>query len=222
MGKRGGFPKLRRTASDYVGLRGILQAFGLLYEFGTLPEIADPDDYGDDVIEESMNLYCIASPKANPWTSVLLAKHSEKWSPRLGFQADSVSADLKNIRVSIRAEDAPLRPDHWKENTHGDRYYRDFGLIVRGPNPYDKDHMMVILAGRSSLGTEAACVAFLDPAKISEIRGLLETKHIAVDIEDHRQAFWALVSMSRQQGDDKEEAMLESLKVERVSAFAPR
>lgn len=41
--RHGGYHKLRRTASDYVGVRGILQAFGLLYDFDTLPDNIDPE-----------------------------------------------------------------------------------------------------------------------------------------------------------------------------------
>lgn len=222
MGRSGGYTKLRRTASDYVGLRGLLQAFGLLYGFGTLPDIVDPEDCADNVIREAMNLYSIASPKANRWTRKVLDQYQERWVPPLEFRAYSKSKNLKNVKVSLFSHDELVRPDGWQLDVNGDRYARDFGLIVRGPNPYphNESYMVTILAGRSSLGTEAACRAFTDPDKIEEIRQLLSGS--GIDLEDHKQAFWAIVSMDRAIGDKWEEAIIDSLKVEKANAFKPK
>ena len=101
IGRSGGYKKFRNTASDYVGLRGILQAFGLLYGFKTLPEIVDPEDCTDSVIEEQMTLYNIASPKANRWTGLLLKKFCERLVPSIDFRADPASENLKNVKNFI-------------------------------------------------------------------------------------------------------------------------
>lgn len=108
--RRGGYAKLRRTASDYVGVRGILQAFGLLYGFQTLPDNIDPEHYDEPVIQEPMNLYCIASPKANRWTREILKKYQQHWAPRLEFRADPNSSDLRNVRVSIFCDGGEVSP----------------------------------------------------------------------------------------------------------------
>lgn len=100
-----------------------------------------------------------------------------------------------------------------------DRYQRDFGIIIRGQNPYNEKEMLVIMAGRSSLGTEAACRAFTDPKIIDEIRKRLSG--LNVSLEDHKQAFWSLVSMNRMIGDEKEESILSSLQVAQVDIFHP-
>ena len=133
MGRSGGYKKMRRTYSDYVGIRGILQGFGSLYGFETLPDLIDPEDYDDCALAESMNVYCIASPKANRWTARILDQYHQHYVPRLEFRADSASPNLKNVNVSIYSDDALLTPPGWKLNAEHDRYGRDFGLIVRGP-----------------------------------------------------------------------------------------
>jgi hypothetical protein len=217
MGRSGGYKRMQRTYSDYVGVRGILQAFGLLYGFETLPDLIDPEDYDDTAMTEPTNLYCIASPKANRWTASLLEQYQQRWVPRIEFRADAASKSLKNVRVLIYSDDALLHPPGWKINAEGDRYCRDFGLVVRGPNPSHEKHMVAIIAGRSSLGTEAASRAFTDPNAVAEIRRRLDG--LKIDLEDHKQAFWAVVSMQRSVGDEKEEAIPSTLRVHQVDAF---
>lgn len=217
---RGGYKKLRRTSSDYVGLRGILQGFGLLFGFDALPDNLDPDDCDDSVLAERANFYCIASPKANRWTARLLAEIGKVWAPRLEFRPDPLSKDLRNVSTSIVSDGITLSPPGWSLNEDGDRYARDFGVVVRGPNPYHSDLMAVVMAGRSSLGTEAACTVFTDLRSLQVVQQRLRALHI--DIEDHRQAFWLLVSMSRRIGDPKEEAIKESLSIDRVEALVRR
>ena len=77
--------------------------------------------------------------------------------------------------------------------------------------------MATIIAGRSSLGTEAACRAFTDVAVITEIRSRLAA--LKIDMEDHKQAFWAVVSIQRAIGDGKEEAIPATLRVHQVERF---
>jgi len=217
MGRSGGYKKMRRTYSDYVGVRGILQAFGLLYGFETLPDLIDPEDYDDCAMAEPMTVYSIASPKANRWTGKLLSQFSERWVPRLDFRPDPASKNLKNVKVSLYSDGVLLHPPGYKINAKGDRYGQDFGVIVRGPNPSHPDHMSVIIAGRSSLGTEAACLAFTDTDAISKIHDRL--MGLEIDIEDHKEAFYAVVSLRRAIGDEREEAIANTMLVHQVGAF---
>jgi hypothetical protein len=216
----GGWKRLRRTDSDYVGVRGILQAFGLLYGFETLPNNIDPEDYDDPVIEEPMNLYCIASPKANRWTRKILEKYQQHWAPRIEFRPDEKSPSLQNVWVSIFCDGNKVAPTAWDLTSEGDRYDRDFGLFLRGPNPYHPEHMVAVMAGRSSLGTEAACRALTDPNAVCTIRRRLAGFNI--DLEDHGRPFWGLASMRRKLGDGKEEAIPDSLEVDHVAEFKAR
>jgi hypothetical protein len=218
MGRTARYSRLRNTSSDYVGLRGILQAFGLLYGFDALPEIADPEDCMEDVIRERMTLYTIASPKSNRWTAALLKEFSQNWVPKIEFRAEPMSMDLRNISVSIYKDNTLLCPDGWALNYDMDRQNKDFGVIIRGQNPYHENEMLTIIAGRSSLGTEAASRAFTVPAKIDEIRKRL--LGLGANLEDHKQAFWVLVSMKRLM-DERGEPDPNSLKVEQVDIFHP-
>jgi hypothetical protein len=220
MHRQGGYPQLRRTASDYVGIRGILQAFGLLYGFETLPDNIDPEDCDDQVIEQPMNLYCIASPKANRWTRDTLEEYQKQWTPAIEFRADPGSRDLKNVRVSIFCDGREIAPRGWDFAKKGDRYDRDYGLILRGPNPHHDNHMVAIMAGRSSLGTEAACRAFTDPKRVAEINQRLAG--LGIDLENHKRPFWALASMKRAIGDGREEALPDSLEIGPVEGFTAR
>ena len=214
---KGGYKKLRRTSSDYVSVRGILQSFGLLFGFDALPDNLDPDDCDDAVLTEAMNVYCIASPKANRWTGDILAEFDKRWAPTLEFRAHPKSPDLRNVRVSIFSDDEMIRPAGWDFTDPRDRYARDFGIIVRGPNPHHEENMAAVIAGRASLGTEAASIAFTDPDMIGEIRRRL--LGLDIDLEDHKQPFWAVVSMERMLGDHKEEAIRNTLRIERVETF---
>ncbi len=216
-GRSGGYKKMRRTYSDYTGIRGILQGFGSLYGFEALPDLIDPEDFDDSAMADGMNVYCIASPKANRWTARLLGQYHQHYVPRLEFRADSASEDLTNVNVSIYSDDALLTPPGWKLNAEKDRYRADFGLIVRGPNPYHEGHMATVIAGRASLGTEAACRAFTDVTLITEMRNRLSA--MKIDMEDHKHAFWAVVSMQRALGDEKEEAIPGTLRVHQVDKF---
>jgi hypothetical protein len=220
MGRSGGYKKIRRTYSDYVGIRGVLQGFGSLYNFETLPDLVDPDDYDDVALVESMNLYCIASPKANRWTAKLMEQYHQNYVPRLEFRADPTSQNLKNVNVSIYSDNALLTPPGWSANTENDRFGRDFGIIVRGPNPSHENSMVAIIAGRASLGTEAACRAFTDVNVITEIRNRLLS--LKIDLENHKEAFWAVVSIEKVLGDGKEEAIPETLRVHQVDKFHPK
>ncbi len=216
-GRKGGYKKLRRTSSDYVGVRGILQSFGLLFGFDALPDNLDPEDYYDAVLGEPMNVYSIASPKANRWTGKILAEFDKRWAPALEFRADPRSPDLRNVWISIVSDGRLLCPPGWNLQDPRDRYARDFGIIVRGPNPHHQNYMFAVIAGRGALGTQAASIAFTDPDKIREIRRRLVG--LGIDIEDHKQPFWVLVSMKRRLDDQKEEAIRSSVNIERVDTF---
>ena len=70
--KPGGLTKFFGTKSDHVGIRGILQTFGSIYGFMVLPDLIDPENYYEKVLQETrMNIYCIGSPKSNQWTQIL-------------------------------------------------------------------------------------------------------------------------------------------------------
>jgi hypothetical protein len=90
-------------------------------------------------------------------------------------------------------------PAGWKDSTH--RYEMDFGLIVRGPHPNDPGALLMVLAGRGAIGTEAACRAVTEDQTLAKIRDRL--RPLEIDLNDHRQAFWIVVRMAREQVSGK-------------------
>src|SRR5216683_1454002 len=75
-------------------------------------------------------------------------------------------------------------------------------------------------AGRTPLGTEAACFAFTDPNAVKIIQERLVP--LGISLEDHKAPFWVLVSMKRAIGDQREEAIRGTLTIERVDTFKRR
>jgi len=88
---------------------------------------------------------------------------------------------------------------------------------VRGPNPYNPELMAAVLAGRSSLGTEGACIAFTDPRTVENIQKRLSV--VGVSLEDHRVPFWVMVSIER---DERGEAIRDTVNIEAVEFFTRR
>jgi hypothetical protein len=214
----GGFRNLRRTSSDHVGIRGLIQAFGMIFGLERLPDLLDPDDFEDEVVQENAaNFYCIGSPKANRWSGLLLENFYKRWRPRFEFKADPTSPDLRNIRVRLEMDGNRYKPHNFGKDEN-DPFTKDFGILVRGPHPADSKFIFMVMAGRSALGTEAVCHAATDPAHIAEIKRRLH--HDQVELSDHKKAFWAIVSITRDTTKGGAfEADLSSLEIAEVHAF---
>jgi hypothetical protein len=209
----GGFEKLRRTSSDHVGIRGLIHAFGLISGLQELPDLVDPGDYKTDVALTPGNLYCLGSPKANRWTGLVLKAFCKARTPCFSFRPAPDSEDLRDVRVDLHIGANKWLPSGWNDSWH--RYKKDFGLIVRGPHPNDPGALMMILAGRGATGTEAACRAVTEDQPLAEIQDWFRLHHL--DLDDHRQAFWAVVEMER--NGDTGETRPGTLKVLQVDRF---
>lgn len=210
----GGYKELRRTSSDHVGIRGLIYAFGLTSGLQDLPDLLDPGDYESQVALTPVNLFCIGSSKVNRWTGIMLNEICQARSPRLAFRPDPESDNLRDVHVDLHVNGRKWLPDAWEGSKH--RYERDFGLIVRGPHPKDPGALVMVLAGRGAVGTEAACRAVTEDPPLAKIRDLLQRFH-GIDLDDHRQAFWVVVEMERE--GEIGETRLDSMKVCQVGAF---
>ncbi len=188
----GGYKKIKNTYGDHIGVRGIIQAFGLIKGLDTLPELINSGDFAKETVLEKANIYCIASPKANHWTKILLQEFCENKSPKFSFRPDINSSDLRDVHINIHMGNDRYLPPGWDDSL--DRYKHDFGLIVRGPHPRISDCMIMILAGRGSIGTEAACRAVTEPTFIKKVKNQLMLCG-DTDLNKHDQAFWAIVSL---------------------------
>jgi len=216
---QGGFSALRQTSSDHVGVRGLLRAFGLLEGLNNFPELLNPGDYRDDALKnsrEAFDLYCIGSPKANRWSGLLLEELQQRWTPAISFVPDVDSPDLRDVRVVVRRDNEKLIPPDYRDVP---RPEWDFGIVIRAPNPYHPNRLAMILAGRSALGSQAACAAATDPKHVRTLCDALTSGK--VDLDDHHQPFLAVVHM---EADPKNhhQAIPESLAVSFVERLKPR
>ena len=188
-----------------MGIRGLLRAIAITRGFDGLPELWNPGDFRDIVLQgdertsaHEMTVYSIGSPKSNRFTGILMESFFENHRPRFAFVADESSPDLRDVQIVLK-RNGNLCTDGLDPNDDH-RRHADIGLAVRGPNPFASNGMMMLLAGRSALGTEAACRAVVEPEGIKSILGLLEADAVArrlprVALADHSRSFWATVTM---------------------------
>ena len=179
------------TYSDHIGIRGLMQSFGSIFGLHRLPELLDPDDFDDEALAVPSHLYSIASPKANRLTGLIMEQFFEKREPKWEFKPDPESRDLRNPKLLIRLKGKPYKPVN---TIKGGRLVWDFGLIIRGPHPIDSNYVFMVLAGRSSRGTEASCLAATDPECIGKLNKVI--KENSMDLDNHKNAFCAVVSIT--------------------------
>lgn len=204
-GREGGFEILTNTQVEYVGIKNLFLEFGALYGSDRGPELINPEDYVDEVVKEGMNLFCLASPKSNRWTGVILKKFNKLWKPNIEFKANPNSPDLRDTSVQIQMdgeEFSPIKPTYW----------HDCGIIIRGPNPFNSEYMFTIIAGRRGTGTEAACRALTDPALLDDI-------HSKCDLSCYEAPFYVVVKMKRFHREMKYEADAKSIKLIKYGNF---
>jgi hypothetical protein len=193
-GREGGWSRLGETRVEYVGIQELLLEFGALGE--VKPKLLNPSDYLDEVVRiEPMNLYCLGSPKANRWTGELLKEFNKRWSPAFEFKPDPDSREREDPTWCIEKDGERYDADIPRDKYGTADFKHDFGLIIRGPNPFDPDHMLIILAGRRGTGTEAACRAVTDVKILGQIHAHLVSLDNRFDLSDFRTPFFAVVEM---------------------------
>jgi hypothetical protein len=218
-GKGGWMDKDIVTYSDYVGVRGLMQAFGSIYGLERLPELINPDDFDNEVINNKMNLFSIGSPKVNRWTSTLMENFFNPRRSNWYFSLDPDWKDIQHPHAVIRNEHGIYEP---RKPGNKNRLYWDFGIVLRGARK-SSSNMFMVLAGRSALGTEASCLAVTHPECVSHMIEALEKNDI--DIDNHRKAFCATVSIRAEQTKEAKHAKeakgnTESLKLKtRLDSF---
>jgi len=204
-----------RTFSDYVGIRGLMRAFGLILGLEALPELVNPDDVHDEAWRETINLYLIGSPMANRWTGLVMEDFFRNRASKWDFRPDPDSEQIRIPKVILRCNQKTYVPDDWPKETS--RIMEDFGIVIRGPNPHDSSRMVMVLAGRSALGTEAASFAVTDPGCIRKLK--LKLGPDGIDLNDHRQAFLAIVSVKCKGPRKAFETEIDTFCVEQVKVF---
>lgn len=203
------------TYSDHVGIRGLMQSFGSIFGLHRLPELLDPDDFHDDALAVPSHLYSIASPKANRLTGTIMKLFFEKREPKWEFKPDPESLDLRNPKLLIRLNDKPYERVN---RMGGGRLVWDFGLVIRGPHPLDSSYMLLVMAGRSSRGTEASCLSVTDPGCVAKLHKVL--KENRMDPDNHKHAFCAVVSICAENKESRLGPDKSSFKVEDFMRYA--
>lgn len=193
---RGRWNRPLGTYADQLGIRNLMQSFGLIFGLDRLPALLDPDDFDNEVLDQPYHVYSVASPKANRLTGMIMDGFFKDRSPKWDFKPDPESSNLRNPKLLLRLDGKLYEPVH---KVPGGRLVWDFGLVIRGPHPLYPDYMSTVLAGRSSRGTEASCLAATDSACLHKLKNGLEEENL--DLDNHRDAFCAVVSIAAETGE---------------------
>jgi len=181
-------PDEYETFGDMIGILGILTAYGNLFGTHRLPDLLHAQSVHSEVLRRAANFFCIGSPKVNKAVEYFLPRVQQGLSPtwqmpKLGPRRDP--------RVIIKG-DAQLDEQLAKSiDRKAGAPFRDYGLIIRSPHPDDAQHLVMVLAGRHSIGTSAACLVATRQELIGALEGRL--KQAGVSLRDTRQPFWAIV-----------------------------
>ncbi len=121
------------------------------------PLILHPSEVGE---RRTGNLVLIGGSDVNPLTGAL--------GPLLGCQLEA------RINHEGRAvvRDSRLGVEH-RASEPGAVEVVDYGVLARGPNPYNRDSTVVLLAGAHGFGTIAATEVSLGATAKKQLRGLL-------------------------------------------------
>jgi len=162
-----------------------------------VPDLINPGDYKDEVLSSSDGSFImIGSPRANHWTGLFLEQMYNRWRPRVTFGADPESPDLRDVRVRVTKDGEVYLPDGFVDT---DRRTLDFGFIIRAANPWNSHRMILIIAGRTALGTHAAASAAVSELAIGTVKDRLEG--IGISLDDHEQPFCVICQQSAGNGD---------------------
>ncbi|REJ87066.1 MAG: hypothetical protein DWQ34_03490 [Planctomycetota bacterium] len=200
-----------RTFGDYLGIRGLLGAFGSLMGESSTAELISAQFVPPGLKDADVNLYLIGSKKVNSFAGQFLEDlqwpHEPLWylgklpegDVKGQYVFDDRRHDLEqglNFHCELyrrRGEVYFPQPSTMGKLADGTPYHRhDHGILVRAPHPNHSERIVLIMAGAHSLGSGAACIAATNSQKIDEIQSLLRARH-DVNLADKSCAFWALV-----------------------------
>ncbi len=187
----------QRTFGDYLGILGLVSAFGSFMGEGTGVELIPAQFCVPKLWQQRISLYLIGSPRSNPAVHTMLERLQKGREPSWHFgplpgQAELQDGDYERALYRIRSGQK-LRVEGISEmsaSLQAEIHRVDHGIIVRGPHPDHPERLVMIMAGPHSVGTGAACLAATRSPLIQQIRALLPP---GTDIADKRRALWALV-----------------------------
>lgn len=178
-----GLPQARRTYGDYLGVIGIINAFGAVIGAGSSPELVTGKEINPELATCDANLFLIAAPKSNDLTASFLQDLHRGQAPCWVFTEPEPGAGANLLGQTGANWKPPTQPPQGSRR-------QDFGVVVRGPHPKHPRRTVMVMAGQHSLGTGAACLAATTPSIIAQIQSKLPD---SVSLDDKHLRIWALV-----------------------------
>jgi hypothetical protein len=206
-------PDERHTFGDMLGITGILTAYGNLFGTRRLPELLHAQCMPADVLTRPASVFCIGSPKANKATGYFLPRVQEGLSPCWEMPQLGRGPDKRVVFKGHPHLDGLLQAPVVKKR---DGSISDYGLIIRAPHPGDPQHIVLIAAGRHSIGTHAACMMVTQQELIATLEEHL--KKASVSLRDTRRPFWCIVRGTLL----RDGSMLPEAEVVKVGGYVPR
>jgi hypothetical protein len=189
-----------RTVGDYLGVQGLLGAFGYMRRPTGGVELISGRTAPTDLLERDLSLYLIGSPAVTPQVAALLDHVQRGTDTRWGFGPARGSGDDGTRGPTALYRGDELLPSEVDQPLEDGRPHRltDHGIVVRAPHPaHPERRLVMILAGPHHLGTGAACLAATRPELIRKIKARLPEGTFA----DKGRAFWVLVRGHRSPRD---------------------
>ncbi len=181
-------PDERHTFGDMLGIMGILTAYGNLFGTRHLPELLHAQCVSADLLSRPANFFCIGSSKLNKATNHFLPRVQAGLSPQWRMLQVGRKPDKRVVFKGDPSLDLLLKAEVEKRR---DGSIIDYGLIIRAPHPQDPQHLVLIAAGRHSIGTHVACMMVTRQELISTLEQQL--KKAGVSLRDSHQPFWCVV-----------------------------
>lgn len=181
-------PIERTTFGDNVGVAGILSAYGNLFGTRRLPNLLHAKYLSKTVLKKPATFFCIGSSKVNDATEHFLPRVQKGLQPQWKMPQLGRGSDRRVVFQGDSLIDAQLRAPVKKTRAGS---LSDYGLVVRATHPQDPEHLVLIVAGRHSIGTHAACMVAIRRELIEALDGRL--KDVGVSLRDTSQPFWAIV-----------------------------
>jgi len=189
-----------RTFGDYLGVMGLLTAFGNVTGESKNIQIVSGQYASGDLLTRPASLFMVGSRKSIPPVGDMMEQLLKDKEPYWEFSAvDNQPEDgdwpvqlyrtMNGIRENIKGETRKF----------GDKqiWGKDYGLIIRAPHPHHSKQLVLIMAGAHSLGTGAACIAATSSPFIKEIQNKLPENSLS----DKSKSFWVLVKGTASEHD---------------------
>jgi len=183
---------VRHTFGDNLGILGLITAFGSILGENPGVELLSAEHFPTDYLETESNLYLIGSKRVNPASGRMLELLQRERQPRWYIGGGDVNDDKPDAPESLFGFKYGDRVKYAPETTAVDGQsicIRDKGIVVRGPHPNFPDRVALVLAGPTTLGTGAACLAATRSIPLREIQAKLGDTMIG----DKSKTIWVLV-----------------------------